>query len=304
MVKDDTVKKLLTLVLLLILFPMQPSWASLIDISAKEVQPIELQQKGASSRIVALANGSAEIVSALGLRKSLVGRDVASSTPELVSVPIVTSGHQVIAEKVIALRPSLVLIDGNTGPKSSINAIRSAKINVIEISEAWNLLDMYKKVEQVAKAVGLNQQGKVLTTQMKALVTKSKVSLGWKPRIAFLYLRGTSSVYLMGGPGSGADSLISELGGIDVGATTLRNPFNSLTSEALVRANPDVLLLMTDGLKSVGGQRGLLKLPGVKQTSAGKAKRILTVDDSLLLSFGPRTPALLFKMAQALQGMK
>ena len=139
---------------------------------------------------------------------------------------------------------------------------------------------------------------------MKDSIKKSKTSIGWKPKVAFLYLRGTSAIYLMGGPGSGADSLISELGGIDVGAKTLKNPFNTLTSEALIKANPDVLLLMSDGMKSVGGEAGLLKLPGVSQTSAGKAKRILAVDDSLLLSFGPRTPALLTKMAEALKGMK
>ena len=61
---------------------------------------------------------------------------------------------------------------------------------------------------------------------------------------------------------------------------------------------------MSDGMKSVGGEAGLLKLPGVSQTAAGKTKRILAVDDSLLLSFGPRTPALLTKMAEALKGMK
>jgi iron complex transport system substrate-binding protein len=119
------------------------------------------------------------------------------------------------------------------------------------------------------------------------------------PRIAFLYLRGTSSIYLIGGPGSGADSLIQSIGGIDVGAVSLKHPFNTLTPEALAAANPDVILVMTKGLESVGGISGLLKLPGVAQTNAGKNAKVIDVDDSLLLSFGPRTPSLLNALSAA-----
>jgi len=117
-------------------------------------------------------------------------------------------------------------------------------------------------------------------------------------------LRGPSSIYLIGGPGSGADSLINAIGGTDVGAQTLKNPFNTLTSEALAKANPDLILVMTKGLQSVGGISGLINLPGVAQTNAGKAKRVLSVDDSLLLSFGPRTPALLTVMARKIEALK
>jgi iron complex transport system substrate-binding protein len=44
----------------------------------------------------------------------------------------------------------------------------------------------------------------------------------------------------------------------------------------------------------------LLKLPGVAQTKAGKNSAVIDVDDSLLLSFGPRTPALVQQLALAL----
>jgi iron complex transport system substrate-binding protein len=54
---------------------------------------------------------------------------------------------------------------------------------------------------------------------------------------------------------------------------------------------------MTKGLESVGGIDGLVKLPGVAQSVAGKSKAIVIVDDSLLLSFGPRSYSLLQQMA-------
>ena len=61
---------------------------------------------------------------------------------------------------------------------------------------------------------------------------------------------------------------------------------------------------MKKGLESVGGVAGLTSLPGIAQTFAGKENQVIAVDDSLLLSFGPRTPSLLTKLAQALNQMK
>jgi iron complex transport system substrate-binding protein len=57
---------------------------------------------------------------------------------------------------------------------------------------------------------------------------------------------------------------------------------------------------MEKGLLSVGGIDGLLKLPGVAQTEAGKNRAVIAVDDSLLLSFGPRTPDLVAQLSEAI----
>jgi len=299
-------KLVITVILALIgsAFSASLSNASQVEISATSVKPIELKQITSKLRIISLANGSAEILNSLGLRNSIVGRDISSTTPELKSIPIVTCGHQVIAEKVIALKPSLVIIDASVGPKSAIDAIKKAKIRVANIPEAWKLQDIQKKVIAIGNLVNENSQASDLNGLMQRAISHSKSNLGWQPKVAFLYLRGPSSIYLIGGPGSGADSLISALGGVDVGAKTLKNPFNTLTSEALIAANPDVFLVMSKGLQSVGGVSGFMKLPGVAQTKAGKSKKILSVDDSLLLSYGPRTPGLLIKMSDALKAMK
>jgi len=73
-----------------------------------------------------------------------------------------------------------------------------------------------------------------------------------------------------------------------------------MTSELVASLNPDVILVMTKGLQSVGGVSGLVELPGIAQTAAGKNKRVIAVDDSLLLSFGPRTPDLLKRLDAAM----
>ncbi len=249
------------------------------------------------SRVVVVANGVAEIFNALNATSILVGRDISNTEAALANIPIVTSGHQVISEKVIALKPDLVIIDASTGPKAALDQIKSAGIKIIQTPESWTLRDIAKKVSAVGVAIGAPAQADALNAQLAKVAQSQRVANS--PRIAFLYLRGTSSIYLIGGPGSGADSLIQSIGGVDVGAASLKNPFNTLTPEALAAANPDVILVMSKGLESVGGVSGLLKLPGVAQTNAGKNGRVIDVDDSLLLSFGPRTPSLLSALSIA-----
>ena len=274
--------------------------ASTYTISQENVRSISLTSTPVLnvSRVVVLANGVAEIIQSLNAQAIIVGRDISSTEDSLTDIPIVTSGHQVLPEKVIALKPDLVLIDASTGPKAAIDTIKAAGISVVETPESWSLKDLPIKVRAVGQAIGAQDQAEELVKQLNQSLNASAVKNS--PRVAFLYLRGTSSVYLIGGAGSGADSLLTAIGAIDVGAQTLDRPFNTLTAESLAALNPDVILVMSKGLESVGGIEGLLKLPGVAQTAAGKNSAVIDVDDSLLLSFGPRTPSLVDALAKAL----
>ena len=290
---------LIALVLLLSGCSQSPV-ASTYTISQDDVRSISLTSEASLtvSRVVVLANGVAEIIQSLNAQSIIVGRDISSTEDSLADIPIVTSGHQVLPEKVIALKPDLVLIDASTGPKAAIETIKAAGISVLQTPESWSLKDLPIKVRAVGRAIGAQVQAEELVNQINKSLNAATVKNS--PRVAFLYLRGTSSVYLIGGAGSGADSLLTAIGAIDVGAQALDRPFNTLTAESLAELNPDVILVMSKGLESVGGIEGLLKLPGVAQTRAGKASAVIDVDDSLLLSFGPRTPSLVDELAKAM----
>ncbi len=270
-----------------------------IEISSAQATTIESSESPVAQKVVALANGAGEIISAMGFKSILIGRDIASTDADLAKVPIVTSGHQVIAEKIIALTPDLVIIDKSTGPQSALDALAVAGIRVVKTPEAWTLSDLPAKVGAIADAIGAPASGIALSAALNSSLAKIGTAER-KSRVVFLYLRGGSSIYLIGGKGSGADSLITAIGAQDVGAANLANPFNAMTSELVASLDPDVILVMSKGLQSVGGLKGLVELPGIAQTAAGKNKRVIAVDDSLLLSFGPRTPDLLSKLSAAM----
>jgi iron complex transport system substrate-binding protein len=260
------------------------------DISAADITlPIVHSGESATAqRVVALANGSAEIVASLGYESLLVGRDVASTMPALSKIPIDNPGHTVSTETVLSQKPDLILIDSNTSPTTALTTLKNSGIKIVMIPTTFDVKSIAQKELAVATAIGTPKAGQLLAEQIRSISNPTKPI-----KVVFLYLRGTSSIYLIGGKGSGADSLIHAMGFRDIGAEQLDQPFSSMSAEELVKLNPDVILLMTKGLVSVGGLDGLTQLPGIAQTTAGKRKRVVTVDDSLLLSFGPRTISLI-----------
>ena len=252
---------------------------------------IESPMDGAPARIVTLATGAGELIAAMGAGDRVVGRDETSSAPQIEGAPIVTKGHQVSAEQVLALNPDLVIIDSATGPVEVLDQIRASGIPVELLPDTWTVSDMAPRIDALGGYLGVSKSDiDVAKANLIPSVPNESTS---GPRVAFLYLRGPSSIYLLGGEGSGADALIEAAGGVDVGAEAGYEPFTPLTAEALIAAAPDVLLVMTEGLASVGGVDGLRALPGVAQTPAGQSGRVIAVEDTVLLSFGARTGALI-----------
>ncbi|GHE29134.1 heme/hemin ABC transporter substrate-binding protein [Streptomyces cellulosae] len=259
-----------------------------------------------AERVVPLSGSLSEIVFTLGLGERVVARDVTATFEQAADLPVVTRGHDVSAESVLSLRPDLVIAESGTGPDEAMDQIRAAGVPVLVVGAATGLDDVGPRIAAVAEALGVPSAGEELTRRTEervAAVAESVPAGKEKPRVAFLYLRGSASVYLIGGKGSGATSLIEAAGAVDAGAESgLEKDFTTITSEALAEAAPDALLVMSKGLESVGGVDGLVKIPGIAQTPAGMDRRIVSVEDGVLLNYGPRTDQVLASVVEQLYG--
>ncbi|MEU5773072.1 ABC transporter substrate-binding protein [Streptomyces venezuelae] len=259
-----------------------------------------------TSRIVPLTGSLNEIVFTLGLGGNVVARDITATFEQAKKLPVVTRAHDVSAESVLSLEPSVVLADSTTGPAEALDQIRDAGIPLVVFDPAKSLADVGPRIEAVAKTLGVEKAGAELTARTERRIDAVRDDIpaetrGKKPRVAFLYLRGSASVYLLGGRESGAGSLLEAAGAVDAGKESgLRKDFTAITSEALAKAAPDAILVMTKGLDSVGGVDGLLKVPGVAETPAGLDRRVVSVDDGVLLNYGPRTDQVLKSLVKQL----
>ena len=258
------------------------------------------------SRVVPLQGSIAEVVFDLGLGDAVVGRDISATFAAAAHLPVVTRAHDVSAEAVLSLRPTVVLADTETGPPEALDHIRNVGVPVVVLERPTALDHVGPRIEAVARALGVPDAGRALAEDVQGAVDDAAASApadGERPRVAFLYLRGSAGVALLGGPGAGTDSLIEAVGGIDAGtALGLDDAFTPITPEALASAAPDALLVTTTGLESVGGPAGLADVAGVAQTPAGRNGRIIAVEDGLLFSFGTRTPDALRTIADQLHG--
>jgi iron complex transport system substrate-binding protein len=261
---------------------------------------------GSTDRIVPLTGSLSEIVFTLGFGKQVVARDVTATFEQAGKLPVVTRAHDVSAESVLSLKPTVVLADTSTGPGEAIDQIRDAGIPLLVVEPAKGLDDVGRRIDTVAEALGVPSAGIALKKRTEDRIATVQKSVpapadGRKPRVAFLYLRGSASVYLLGGAESGASSLLEAAGAVDAGKESgLDKDFTAITSEALAKAAPDAILLMTKGFESVGGMDGLVKIPGIAETPAGMDRRIVTVDDGVLLNYGPRTDRVLTKIVEQL----
>ena len=300
-------------------------------ISAASVSPIEVDEQQqlpttvtsrdldgdvdvtvqATDRIlpIDIAGSIAATVFGLGFGENVVGRDSSTTFPEAADLPLVTTGgHSINSEAVLALRPDVVITDGTVGPIDVVLQLRDAGITVVFVDTDPSVAGVGDLARQVAAALGAPAAGELLAgelaAQIGAKITEIAAIAPADPadrlRVLFLYLRGGSGIYYLFGEESGADVLIESLGAIDVAGEIGWTGMKPMTDEALIAANPDLILVMTDGIESAGGVDGLLEAkPAIGLTTAGQHRRFVDMADGEILSFGPRTPAVFDALARA-----
>ena len=268
-----------------------------------------------TTRILALNQngGLAAAVIGLGFGCNLVGRDTATDIVGLMpgndDLPLVTqNGHELAAEAILNLAPTVVITDGTVGPYDVQLQLREAGIPVVMVPTPYEagVGGVGEQIQFVADALGVSSLGEALADRTYAEINSVIQQFGRiaptdpekKPRTVFLYLRG--NIYYWFGMGSGADSIIQSISARDVATEVGFEGMAPTNSEALIKAQPDVIIVMTLGLASVGGIDAALELPGIKQTPAGKNRRIVDMSDYEVMSFGPRTAFVLAALGTAI----
>ena len=239
----------------------------------------------APARIVSLNGTISEIICQLGLQSQLVGVDVTSTYPEaLTRLPKVGHNRNISAEGVLAQAPTIVVGTTESLKPEVAAQLKSAGVAVQLFQQDYSVAGTKKLIQQVAAAFGASAKAPALIRQLDADLAKAKKP-AQAPKVLFIYARGSGTM-MVAGQNTPLEKVIALAGGQN--AATGFADFKPLTAEALVAANPDVLLLFDSGLQSLGGKAGLLKVPGVAQTTAGRTGRVVEMDGQLLSGFGPR----------------
>ena len=244
----------------------------------------------AAERIVSIGGSITEILYTLGAGDRIVAVDTTSLYPEAApKLPQVGYLRSLAAEPIIALKPTLIIADGDAGPPAVIKQIREAGVRLEVTPKDPSVANVYEKIRIVSALIGEEAKGNELAESVRRdlrSLAKAVAAIPDRPRVLFLLSVGRGSP-LAGGNETHADTIIALAGGVNAAAGF--TGYKPIPAEGVVAARPDVILVVDRTAAALGGEKAILARAEIAATPAGRAKRIVTMDGLLLLGFGPRT---------------
>lgn len=271
--------------------------ASTLGVFAQEKGPYD------TSRVVAIGGSLTEIVYLLGEQERLVARDSTSVYPdEALALRDVGYMRALSPEGVLSVQPSLILMLAGSGPPETIEVLEKASVPVVMVPERFDRAGILAKVEAVGKALGVGDRARELAARVEAdtlAAENATAGIAERARILFV-LSMQGGRILAAGTGTAADGVIAMAGAEN--AVTGYAGYKQLSDEAVIEAAPDVILAMERGGGGEIAADELLAHPAIAATPAGRDGRVIRMDGSFLLGFGPRTASAVRELAHALYG--
>jgi iron complex transport system substrate-binding protein len=191
--------------------------------------------------------------------------------------------RSVSIEAIMALQPTIILATDKDMSPELLEKIKKSGVKAQVFTQEFSPEGTKKLIADVAKALN-HADYKALEEKIDADLKTIK-PIAAAPKVLFIYARG-ANMMMVSGTGTPVEKAITLAGGKN--AITDFADFKPLTPEALIKGNPDVILMFDSGIGSLGGPHGVLKIPGVDKTNAGKNKKVIAMDGALLSGFGPR----------------
>lgn len=254
-------------------------------------------------RLISLGGSVTEIVVALGAGDRLVGRDSTSDWPESVlALPDVGYIRALSPEGLMGLAPDLIIAEGDAGPPEAVEVLKSSGIPFVLVPEATEPDGVIAKIEAVAAALDLPQEGARIGAEVQAglAAAEARAATVADPRRVLFILSLQGGRVMAAGAGTEAEGIIRLAGGAN--AAEGFSGYKPMTDEAVLTAAPDVILMMDVDGKMAIADADVLAHPALAETPAGKAGAIVRMNGMLLLGFGPRTPEAAERLYSALYG--
>jgi iron complex transport system substrate-binding protein len=242
--------------------------------------------RSAPARLVTVGGAVTEAVFALGAGERVIAVDSTSRFPAPATrLPQVGYLRALAPEGLLGLSPDLLLLSGEAGPPQVLAVLRAAGAPLAVVPDEAGIAGVTRKVEAIAAALGL--QGRTLARAVAgdwAALDAPVAAL--RPVRALFVLSAARGAPLVSGRGTHADAMLRAAGAVNVVASF--QGYRPLSAEAAVELAPEAIIMMEHALAEAGGAEAVLRMPALAVTPAAAARRVLALDGSYLLNFGPR----------------
>ena len=252
----------------------------------------------AQDRIVSVGGDVTEIIYALGAGDRIVATDSTSVYPAAAAeTPKVGYLRRLSAEGVLSVEPDLILISGAARPVEAVEQIRASGVRIIEMEPDYTINGIIEKTRAVADVLKLEAEGAAFAETIQRdwdEAARAIKALGVSPSVLF-FAALPDGAPRGAGTDTAADGVINLLGGRNVFAD--HSGYKSLSLEAAVAADPDIILIMSHHADRVGGVDAVYNHPALSLTTAARERRIFFIDQVTVMQFGPRAPQAIAELA-------
>jgi iron complex transport system substrate-binding protein len=234
-------------------------------------------------RIVALMPSATETLVAIGAGPLLVGRTDFDRGPGVDSLPSVGGGMDPSIEKVVALRPDLVLGWAEKKDTKIRSRLEELGIPVFSVSTT-DTADVYRMLRNLGALTGREDAAGAVADSLRAELEAVRASVAGLPRPTAFYVVWNDPPMTTGG-GTFLHELVGLAGGRNVFGD-LGEPWPTVSMEEVVRRDPDVLVLPV-GEKGGGRADQIRTAPGWRELRAVREGRVVLVPSELMNRPGP-----------------
>jgi iron complex transport system substrate-binding protein len=275
------------------------------------VEPIvaEEEREPPAMRIVSLAPSITEICCALGLAEQIVGRTRYCAHPPAVQAATSLGGlHDLSREVLVSLRPEIVFAAGKS--RQTIEALEGLSLRYVALPDA-TLGDLEQSIGEIGNLVGRPRTAELLIANIRADLERVAAAVrpdeaGASVLLVTGVLSEPPSPPFVAGPGSFYDELLTRAGYHNACAGLVNRSFCSLSLEALLKADPAVIIeLDPDGLLRPGGDAAAAAVWGqIGSLRAVERGRVHVIRGPELYLLGPRVAIVFERIAEVLRSKR
>lgn len=234
-----------------------------------------------ANRIVSLANSITMNLYFLNAQDKLVGCTSYCESAKKDKKEIVANAIKVNIEKIVSLKPDLVLATTLTNPET-IETIKKLGIRVEIIKTAKSYTEICTQFKQLGKLVGKEQTADSILNNSKARIDSLKKQIPGNISQKIFFQIGSKPLFTVI-PNTYMNDFISFMNGENIASDLTRG---SINRESVLTRNPDAIFIITMGIVS-DEEKSIWE--SYKSLSATQKKQIFIIDSNLACTATPIT---------------
>jgi iron complex transport system substrate-binding protein len=233
-----------------------------------------------AKRIISLAPHTTELLFAAGAGKNILGVSSFSDfPPEASRITSVGSSTQLDIERIVSLRPDLVVAWKSGNSARQIARLRQLGITVFE-SEPQTLDQIASSIERLAALTGTEEAASAAAALFRQQLNSLRTQYQQRSSVSVFYQVWSKPLMTLNG--SHLVSQVLHMCGGKNSFAQLPQIAPTITTESVVRANPEVIFVSDESTDTIKRWLQFVNLTAVKRNN------IFKINSTLMNRAGPR----------------